>query len=180
MALENPHSIGNISSNGGLSIVMLILGRVMLLIYRIFWDFSRSIWVFPKIGVPQNGWFRMENPIKMDDLEWKTLLKWMIWGYHYFWKHPFDWGSHDAKDLHRCARCEEEGRWAERRRWGVAPVADCCELSESAKKKRQHASMRREERMRHMLRCFGWKFVGWRTFHRFLWEGIQPTKRGTN
>ncbi len=20
----------------------------------------------------------------------KTLLKWMIWGYHYFWKHPFN------------------------------------------------------------------------------------------
>ena len=27
-----------------------------------------SIWVFPKIGVPQNGWFIMEIPIKMDDL----------------------------------------------------------------------------------------------------------------
>ena len=26
------------------------------------------IWVFPKIGVPQNGWFIRENPIKMDDL----------------------------------------------------------------------------------------------------------------
>ena len=34
------------------------------------------IWVFPKIGVPQNGWFMMENLIKMDDL-----------GYPYFWKH---------------------------------------------------------------------------------------------
>ena len=35
--------------------------------------------MFPKIGgfYPQNGWFIMENPIK-----------WMIWGYHYFWKHP--------------------------------------------------------------------------------------------
>ena len=34
-----------------------------------------SIWVFPKIGVPQNGWFIMENHgkprktlLKMDDL----------------------------------------------------------------------------------------------------------------
>jgi len=26
------------------------------------------IWAFPKIGVPQNGWFMMENPINMDDL----------------------------------------------------------------------------------------------------------------
>ena len=29
-----------------------------------------SIWVFPKIGIPQNGWWK----------SWKTLLKWMIWG----------------------------------------------------------------------------------------------------
>ena len=27
-----------------------------------------ALWVFPKIGVPQNGWFMMENPIKKDDL----------------------------------------------------------------------------------------------------------------
>ena len=27
-----------------------------------------SIWMFPKIGVPRNGCFRMENLIKMDDL----------------------------------------------------------------------------------------------------------------
>ncbi len=26
----------------------------------------------------------------MDGLEWKILLKWMFWEYHYFWKHPYN------------------------------------------------------------------------------------------
>ena len=39
----------------------------------VFWGgtsrtLSQDIWVFPRIGVPQNGWFIMDNPIKMDDL----------------------------------------------------------------------------------------------------------------
>ena len=45
-----------------------------VLIYDIIY---MNIWVVPKIVVPQNGWFIMEN-----------LFKWMIWGYHYFRKHP--------------------------------------------------------------------------------------------
>ena len=35
-----------------------------------------SKWGFPQMGVPQNGWFMMENAIEMDD----------DWGYPYFRK----------------------------------------------------------------------------------------------
>ena len=34
-----------------------------------------NMWVFPKIGVPQHGWFIMKTPIQMDDLGVALFLK---------------------------------------------------------------------------------------------------------
>ncbi len=58
----------------------LSLGMIKLII-RIQAPKKTFTWVFPKIGVPQNGWFIMENLIKMDDLGEPLFLS-------YFWFHP--------------------------------------------------------------------------------------------
>ena len=43
--------------------------------------------MFPKIGVPQNGWFMMENHIKMDDLGVPLFLETQTsWWFQPIWK----------------------------------------------------------------------------------------------
>ena len=64
-------------------------------------------WVFPKIGVPQNGWCIMENPIKMDDLKVpqfsETSKSFDVW----------KWSKGDSSNT--CAACstgtETGGGW---------------------------------------------------------------------
>ena len=63
---KNPLSIHQLSIN----IRLLFPYFQQLSEYTIF-----TIWMFPKIGVPQNGWFIMENTIKMDDLRVPLFLE---------------------------------------------------------------------------------------------------------
>ena len=51
---------------------------------------SEVTWVFPKIGVPQNGWF----------ISWKILLKWMIWVVF----SPYFWVQHPHAEIHKPMR----------------------------------------------------------------------------
>ncbi len=51
---------------------------------------TSDIWMFPKIGVPQNGWFNMANPIKMDDLGVPLFLETPI-----YWRNAHSFQSNE-------------------------------------------------------------------------------------
>ncbi len=50
---------------GAIIILLVFRGQIMPMKGTICLIITNIIWVFPNIGVPQNGWFIMENPIKM-------------------------------------------------------------------------------------------------------------------
>ena len=68
------------------SLVMLG-GRNLVAKRATMWSFSSwNIWVFPKIGVPQNGWLIMENPLFSETSIWfvvclvgRATLWWCKW-----------------------------------------------------------------------------------------------------
>ena len=58
--------------------IKILGGKYCIRYMKPSWNIS-FIWVFPEIGVPQNGWFTMENPIKMDDLGVPSFSETPIW-----------------------------------------------------------------------------------------------------
>ena len=66
------------------------------------WEVANAIRVFPKIGVPQNGWFIMANPIfLMDDLGGKPT----IFGNIHLLS-PYKWRQ-GGESISRDVRCQK-------------------------------------------------------------------------
>ena len=62
-----------------------------LAFHRVMWfEATVTMSILSFVGVSLNG----GKPPKMDGENRNILLKWMIWGYPYFWKHPYRSSEH--------------------------------------------------------------------------------------
>ena len=89
ISFQNKRFFPSQPHHGGLAFGLLLGGDTSRLERGEVWPTGNSLVDLNGLpgykGVSKNGGIP-----KMDDLWWKTLLlKWMICGYHYFWKHPY-------------------------------------------------------------------------------------------
>ena len=121
----------------------------------------------------------------MDGL-WKTLLKWMIWGYHYFRKHPYGniwYKSHWVSGpclisgfcstfLHSFGRLGIE-KW----HWGSF-LPSLAGQGDQTKGIGPSLNIHHFYRFTQLLYCWRWRFLG---FCRFLvWIGVVSTCSTSN
>ena len=82
-----------------------------------------TIWMFPNIVVPQNGWFIRENPIEMDDLGVPLFSETPIWVLLLYNTSCFGRSLHQvgflsspSLDQQQRHHCQGQSLWAERQK----------------------------------------------------------------
>ena len=81
--------------------VVLWAGRSRHHLLRTWFEGARTVWHTLVQVVSGVRW-------KMVDLKWKSLLKWMIWGYHHFRKHPYTCKGYPSASFNKAQTFEKK------------------------------------------------------------------------